>query len=88
MCILFRKFDLSKALADVMSHQEEPYVKRVIIQILRQYAKSTTTRIDDAFVDEIEIRLLFPERYTALKRKVAPLIVPDGCVRFSGYEDE
>jgi hypothetical protein len=61
MCFLFRKLDLSKALADVMNHQEEMYVKRVIIQILRRYAKSTTNRLDDALVDEMELRLLFLE---------------------------
>lgn len=82
MCFLFDKVDLSKALADVMNHQEETYVKRIIIQILRRYAQSTTNRIDDAFVDEIELRLLFPER------KVAPIVIPETGIRFSGYEDE
>lgn len=61
MCFLFRKLDLPKALADVMNHQEEMYVKRIIIQILRRYAQSTTNRLDDALVNEMEHRLLFPE---------------------------
>lgn len=86
MCILFRKTDLPKALADVMNHQEEQYVKRIMIQILRRYARSTTNRIDDALVDEIETRLLYPERRIK-KPTLKPLVMPD-TVRFSGYEDE
>ena len=84
MCIWFRKLDLPKALANVMNHQEEAYVKRVIIQILRRYAYSTTNTIDDALVDEIETRLLFPERHQAQKQKVEL----ETLVHFTGYENE
>lgn len=79
MCFLFRRTDLPKALADVMNHQEEPYVKRVIIHILRRYAHTTTNRIDDAFVDELELRLLYPQRFKARQRKVEldALVMPD-----------
>ena len=87
MCIFFRKVDLPKALADVMNHQEEQYVKRVVVQILRRYARSTTNRIDDALVDEIETRLLYPNRRITKKPQLTPLVMPD-TVRFSGYEDE
>lgn len=64
MCWLFRKPDLSKTLADLMTHQEEKFVKITIIAMMRRYARTTSNTIDDALVDEIQRRLLMTYRYS------------------------
>lgn len=54
-----KQYDLSKAIAIVMNHQEEEYLKRIVVRIMQNYANTTTNDIDNALVDEIEKRL-FP----------------------------
>lgn len=56
----FKYPDLHRAVALVINHEETTYIKKIIIRILRDYAKSTTNLVDDALVDEIEQRLLSP----------------------------
>jgi len=53
------KYDLSEAIAVVINHQEEAFIKRMIVRLLQNYANTTTNDIDNAMVDEIEKRL-FP----------------------------
>ena len=54
-----KSYDISEAVAVVINHQEEAFMKRMIVRILQNYANSTTNDIDNALVDEIEKRL-FP----------------------------
>jgi hypothetical protein len=56
----FKYNDLHRAVALVIDHEDTRYIKRIIIRILRDYAKTTENTIDDTLVDEIEKRLLFP----------------------------
>lgn len=42
-----------------MNHQEEDYLKRIVVRMMQNYANTTTNDIDNALVDEIEKRL-FP----------------------------
>ena len=50
---------MSEAIAVVINHQEEAFIKRMIVRLLQNYANTTTNDIDNAMVDEIEKRL-FP----------------------------
>jgi len=49
--------DISEAVAMVINHQEEAFMKRMIVRILQNYANTTTNTIDNALVDEVEKRL-------------------------------
>lgn len=55
----WRKNDLSKSFADIMNHQHERHVKRMVISVMRRYAQTTDNKVDDALVDELEKRLLY-----------------------------
>jgi len=54
------KYDLTEAIALVINHQEEAFIKRMIVRVLQNYANTTTNDIDDAMVDTIE-KCLFPK---------------------------
>lgn len=58
--VCWRHLDLHESVAIIMNHEETNYIKRIIIRILRDYAKRTNNMIDDALVDEVERRLLTP----------------------------
>lgn len=49
--------DLHRAVALVISNEDSKYIKRIVIRILRDYAKNTSNLVDDALVDEIERKL-------------------------------
>lgn len=54
------KWDVTEAIAVVMNHQEEAFIKRMVVRIMQNYANTTTNDIDNVLVDEIEKRL-FPK---------------------------
>lgn len=54
------KLDPTRAIAVVMNHQNELYMKRMIIRILQNYANTTDNDIDNEVVDIIERMLLYP----------------------------
>jgi hypothetical protein len=49
--------NLHRAVGVLIQNEDTVFVKRIIIRILRHYAKSTATAIDDELVDEIQRRL-------------------------------
>jgi hypothetical protein len=55
----WRRIDLHKAVAILMNNEDKRYVKKMLIRILRDYAKRTDNLIDDALVDQVE-QCLFP----------------------------
>jgi len=57
--------DLHQAVALVVSNEDTRYIKRIVIRILRDYAKNTSNLVDDALVDEIE-RKLFNSLWLAI----------------------
>lgn len=57
------KNDISQAVAIVINHQEEAFMKRMIVRILQNYANTTTNTIDNALVDEVEKRLFGKENF-------------------------
>lgn len=54
----WRKIDLHKAVAVMITNEDKRYVKKMIVRILRDYAKKTDNLVDDALVDQVE-RCLF-----------------------------
>ena len=50
--------DLHKAVAVMITNEDKRYVKKMIVRILRDYAKKTDNLVDDALVDQVE-RCLF-----------------------------
>ena len=60
MCLLFKRtIGMDEAFAQLLNHQQERYVKRCVIHLMEQYAKTTDNKIDDALVEEIKMRLLY-----------------------------
>ena len=59
VCGWFKQDEISKAVSVVINHQEEMFIKRIVIRIMQNYANTTTNDIDNALVDEIE-KKLFP----------------------------
>jgi len=60
MCFLFKKsMDIDEAFAQLLNHQHEQYVKRCLIHLMEQYAKTTDNKIDDALVEDLKMRLLY-----------------------------
>lgn len=60
MCFLFKKtIPIDEAFAELLNHQHERSVKRCVIHLMEQYAKTTDNKIDDALVEEIKMRLLY-----------------------------
>ena len=59
VCGWCKQDDISKAVSVVINHQEEMFIKRIVIRIMQNYANTTTNDIDNALVDEIE-KKLFP----------------------------
>lgn len=51
--------DITVAVAMIINHQEDPYLKRIVVRIMQNYANTTSNTIDNELVDEIE-RRLFP----------------------------
>lgn len=61
--LCWRHLDLHKAVAILMNNEDKRYVKKMIVRILRDYAKRTDNVIDDALVDEVERCLLTPPSF-------------------------
>lgn len=59
MCLFKRTIHLDEAFAKLLNNQQEQYVKRCVIHLMEQYAKTTDNKIDDALVEEIKMRLLY-----------------------------
>ena len=55
----FRGVPLYKSIENIIKNEDTLFIKAVIIEILRDYAKKTDNLVDDALVDEFEKRLLF-----------------------------
>jgi hypothetical protein len=52
---------LQAAIATVLGHADEDLIKQTVLLLLRSYAASTATSVDDALVDVVE-RCLFPRQ--------------------------
>lgn len=55
----WKNYDLTRAVAKVIRHENSNFIKYVILRILRDYAAQTTNTIDNDLVDEVERRLGF-----------------------------
>lgn len=56
----FKEYTLAKARRKILNHENSPFVKRLLIEILKDYAKDTSNCIDDALVKEFEKRIFMP----------------------------
>lgn len=53
------RLSLQASIANVVAHADDAAIKLAVLHLLRTYAASTATDLDDALVDVVE-RALFP----------------------------
>lgn len=49
--------DLEKAMAVMLNHRHEKFVKQILVHMMEEYAKTTDNTIDDKFVNAFRERL-------------------------------
>jgi hypothetical protein len=63
--------DLEKAVALMINHRDEKFVKQILVYMMEEYAKTTDNTIDDKFVN------MFRERLN---------VDNEVLIRFDGYD--
>lgn len=58
----FRQADVYDAVAVVINHQDSPFIKRIVIHMLRHYANDPSNPLDRDTVEIVEKRLLTSKR--------------------------
>lgn len=61
-CNCFRQHDVYDAVAVVINHQDTPFIKRIVVHMLRHYAHDPSNPLDRDTVDIVEKQLLSTKR--------------------------